>query len=165
MGASPGTIVFSGTTSRLVVKFDTTGIGLGSMPYKISIPYKRIGNPSGTLKVGIRKAAGDTFQLIAEWPIVTQGQPWITTQGGGGPNAVQWINITVEGGSNEYQMVANDKLSIEFPPDATNTIEIATNTQVSNPAGFTCQQWTGAAYGNTTNPLAVTIVSKVLVPI
>ena len=75
---------------------------------------------------------------------MTEAQPWISTGGGGGPNAVQWIKITVEGFS-EYQMVANDKLSLEYIPDDTNTITIGTSTTQSNPAGFTCQQWTGAA--------------------
>ena len=123
--------------------------------------YKRIGNPSGTLKVGIRSAAGDTFQLIAEHLIEKLGLPWITTGGGGVPNSIPWINITVQGG-NEYQMVANDKVSIEFPPDATNTIELACSTGL--PAGFTSQQYTGS-YAPTSSPLALTITSKVLVPI
>ena len=161
LGASPGSIVFNGTTSRLAVKFDSGSAGIGSIPYKIDIPYKRVGNPNGTLKVGIRKAAGDTFQLIAEWPIEKLGQPWITTGGGGGPNAIQFIHISVQGG-NEYAMLANDKISLEFPPDATNTIEIGTGTGL--PAGFTSQQYTGS-YTNTAQPLAISITSKVLVPV
>ena len=160
-GTNPSTIPFSGTTSRLVVKFDTAGVGIGTLPYKIKIPYKRVGNPSGTLRVGIRKAAGDTFQLIAEYHIVAVGTTWITT--GGGPYTPVWNNITIEA-ANEYQMVANDKLSLEYTPDATNTIEIGTSTTQSNPSGFTSQSFTGT-YTNTTNPLAISITSRVLSPI
>ena len=69
-----------------------------------------LGTLTVPLKVGIRKAAGDTFQLLAEWPIEKLGQPWITTGAGGGPNAVQFIHITVQGGNN-YEMLANDKIS------------------------------------------------------
>jgi uncharacterized protein involved in outer membrane biogenesis len=63
-------------------------------------------------------------------------------------------------------MVANDKLSIEYPPTTTaeNTVQLLTSTTQSNPAGFTSQQYTGT-YGNTTNPLALTIVDTGLVPI
>ena len=82
----------------------------------------------------------------------------------GGPNAIQFIHITVQGGNNDYAMLANDKLSLEYTPDPTNTIEDGISTTQSNPAGFTCQQYTGS-YGNTTNPLALTITSEVLVPI
>ena len=59
-------------------------------------------------------------------------------------------------------MVANDKVSIEYPPNATDTIELACGTGL--PAGFTSQAYTGS-YAPTAAPLSVTITSKVLVPI
>jgi hypothetical protein len=124
LGTAPSSITFSGTVSRLVAKFDTAGIGLGTMPFRISIPYNRIGNPTGELRVGIRKVSGDTFTLIAGWPL--------TETRAMDPN---WINIVVEG-SNAYQMLANDKLSIEYPPDSTNTVTIGTSTTQGNPSGF-----------------------------
>ena len=125
-GTSPTFVAFSGIVSRLAVKFDTSGVGLGTIPYKITIPYRRIGNPTGNISVGIRKAVGDTFTLIAEWPIVELRHSGI-------------ITINVQGG-NDYQMVANDKLSIEYPPDNSNTIEVACSTGLSS--GFTSQQYT-----------------------
>lgn len=149
-GASPTFVAFSGTTSRLAVQFNTGGVGLGTIPYKITIPYRRVGNnPTGVISVGLRKAAGDTFTLIAQWPIVEPRQ------------SIGLITINVEG-ANDYQMVANDKLSIEYPPDNTNTIEVACGTGL--PSGFTSQQYTGS-YAATTAPLAVKIVSRVLTPI
>jgi hypothetical protein len=60
-------------------------------------------------------------------------------------------------------MLANDKISLEYQPDATNTIEIGTGT-AGLPSGFTSQQYTGS-YTNTAQPLAISITSKVLVPV
>jgi hypothetical protein len=45
------------------------------------------------------------------------------------------ITINVEG-ANDYQMVANDKISIEYPPSASDTIEVACSTGL--PSGFIC---------------------------
>ena len=59
-------------------------------------------------------------------------------------------------------MVANDKTSIEYPPSATDTIEIACSSGLAS--GFTSQQYTDS-YAAIANPLAVKITSKVLVPI
>ncbi|SRR5829696_2862032 len=153
LGTAPGSISFSTTLTRLVVKFDTGSSGLATMPAKITIPYKKIGNPTGFLRVGIRKSAGDTFQLMQEWPI---NGDYTVKQG--------WINVDVRG-ANEYQMLANDKVSLEHTPVSNDdTIAMAVSTTQGNPSGFTSQQYTGS-YANTTNPLAVNIVSKVLVPL
>ena len=64
--------------------------------------------------------------------------------------------------SNMYQMGANDKISIEYPPYATDTIEVACGTGL--PAGFTSQAYTGS-YAATAAPLALKITSRVLTPI
>jgi hypothetical protein len=76
--------------SRLAVKFDTSGVGLGTIPYKITTPYRRIGNPTGNISVGIRKAAGDTFTLIAEWPIVEPRHSGIITINVQGGMIIKW---------------------------------------------------------------------------
>ena len=140
-------VPFSGSTSRLDVKFDTGSVGLGTKPYKITIPYRRIGNPMGIISVGIRKVSGDTFTLIAQHPVSEPNQGLIT------------INVQ---GYNNYAMLANDKISIEYPPDDTNYIEVACGTGL--PTGFTSQSYDGS-YGATSDPLAIKITSKVLVAI
>ena len=127
-------------------------VGLDTMPFRIQIPYKRIGNPTGELEVGIRKVVDDSFTLIAGWPVSQTGFP-----------STGFITINVEG-VQDYAMLANDKISLEYPPNATDTISIGTSTTQGNPTGFTCQQYTGS-YANTNNPLAISIISKVLVPI
>ena len=148
-GAAPTFVPFSGTTSRLAVQFNTAGVGLGTIPYSITIPYRRIGNPTGNISVGIRKAAGDTFTLIGQWPT------------NGFIKSTPIITINVEG-ANDYAMLANDKISIEYPPSASDTIEVACGTGL--PSGFTSQQYTGS-YGATASPLAVKITSRILTPI
>jgi hypothetical protein len=138
-------IPFSGTTSRLAVQFNTAGVGLGSIPFSVTIPYRRVGNPEGVISIGIRKAAGDTFTLLAQHPVSD-------------PKSTGLITAGIEGFST-YEMVANDKISIEYPPDSTNTIELACGTGL--PSGFTSQQYTGS-YAATAAPIAVKIRSKVL---
>ena len=60
-GAALTFIAFSGTTSRLAVQHNTAGVGIRDIPYKIQIPYHRIGYPKGNISVGIRKAAGGGY--------------------------------------------------------------------------------------------------------
>ena len=69
-GTAPTFVSFTGTTSRFTVQHNTGGVGIGNIPYKITFSYRRVGNPSGMLKIGLRKQAGDAFQLISEYPIV-----------------------------------------------------------------------------------------------
>jgi hypothetical protein len=147
-GASPTFVSFTGITSRFTIQHNTAGIGIGDIPYKVTFHYRRIGNPEGNLNIGIRKSAGDTFQLIAQHPVIEPRHSGI-------------ISATIQGG-NEYQMVANDKISIEYPPNENNTIELTCSTGL--PAGFTSQQYAGS-YSATSSPLSVTITSKVLVAI
>jgi hypothetical protein len=148
-GASPTFVPFTGTTSRLDVQFNTAGVGIGTSPYKVEIPYRRIGNPTGNISVGIRKATGDTFQLIAEWPVSEPKSSGIITIEVGQGFRTQITNI--------YQMVASDKVSIEYPPFATDTIEIACGAGL--PSGFTSQAYTGS-YAATAQPLALKITSS-----
>lgn len=68
-GASPTFIAFSGSVSRLTIQHNTGGIGIGDIPFRVTVPYRRIGNPPFELRVGIRKAIDDSFTLIAEWPV------------------------------------------------------------------------------------------------
>jgi hypothetical protein len=50
-----------GTISRTAVKFDTGNISLGSTPIAIAFTFRKVGNPTGVIKTGIRKAADDSF--------------------------------------------------------------------------------------------------------
>jgi hypothetical protein len=156
LGTAPSFVKFD-TVSRYCVKFDTGGAGLGSSPVAITFKWRKYGNPSlisGNISVGIRKASGDTFSLIAEYPVGDYN-----TSVASDPT----IRTAVVGGSNSYVMVANDKVSIEFPANATNGIEIAVSTTEAYPTGYTSQKYV-AAWANTTSsyPLAATIKTQVL---
>lgn len=58
-------INYTGGTGRTAVKFDTGSSGLGTIPYAVILEYKTCGKPTGVITFGIRKAADDSFQLIA----------------------------------------------------------------------------------------------------
>lgn len=134
---------------RLLVNFNAGGSGIGTIPFKVIIPFKTVGYPPDShIRVGIRKRVDDSFALLAEYPIT------YNIKSG-------WNTITVEGHS-DYQMVADDKLSIEYPPDPDNTIEIATSTAAA-PAGYKSQSYDGETYTDTTDQLAIQIVTKELV--
>lgn len=147
-GASPTFVPFSDDVSRLAVSFDSD-TALGLVPYRITVTYRKVGTPQGVLSVGIRKADGDTFQLIAEHPLLTQS----TNTG------VYTINVE---GHNDYAMLEGDGVSIEYPSDNTNTIEVACNG--SPPTDFTSESYDGS-YSATAAALALKITSRVVTPI
>lgn len=155
VGTAPTFVPFSGTTERLSILFSAGGSGIDSSPYKIQISYRRIGNPTGNLSMGIRKA-NDDFVLLMEHPLDE-------------PKSEGIITVTLDNGyhtgfANMYQMQANDKVSIEMTPDDTNTIELACSSTEVLPSGFVSQLYDGS-YGATTDPLAVKITSRVLVAV
>jgi hypothetical protein len=99
-GTSLSFIQHVGSISRTAIKFDTGNTFLGSTPIAITFTYRRVGNPTGVIRTGIRKASDNSFIPIAEWPTE------YTTPGTNGI-----YTVTVEG-SNTYSIVANDKYSI-----------------------------------------------------
>jgi hypothetical protein len=138
------------------VKFDTGNTFLGSSPVAITFSFRRIGNPAGAIKTGIRKASDDSFIPIAEWPAEY-------TTPGIGPNA-NLYTVTVEGGgANSYSIVANDKLSIEYSGTATAGIEIAMSATANPTQTSSTQQYTGS-YASAANALAATIKTRVVTP-
>jgi flagellin-like hook-associated protein FlgL len=148
--SNPTFIQHVGTISRTTVKFDTGNTFLGSKPVAITFAFRKIGNPLGVIRTGIRKASDDSFILIAEWPAEFSKH-----------NANGIYTVTAEGG-NTYAIVANDKFSIEYSGSATAGIEIAMNPQTANPTQTsTTQQYTGT-YASAANALAATIKTRVL---
>jgi hypothetical protein len=147
---SPAWVAYSGSLSRTCIKFDAASSGLGQSVEQVTFRYRTTGNPvaGSKVSVGIRKESDDSFILIAEHPI---------------ENTLGQIRTAVVGGENDYVMVEDDRLSIEFAPSA-NSIESATSTTESLPIGFTSQSYDGS-YSDTTNPLAVRIKTKLVTPI
>jgi hypothetical protein len=64
-GTSLSFIQHVGSISRTAVKFDTGNTFLGSAPIGITFSFRRVGNPKGVIKTGIRKAvvANDKFSI------------------------------------------------------------------------------------------------------
>jgi hypothetical protein len=144
--SSKAFVPFSGTTSRFTVQHNTAGVGIGNIPFHVTFSYRRIGSPEGVLSIGIRKALDDSFQLLAEHPVIE-------------PKSTGLIMTSIEG-FNSYEMLANDKISLEYEPNDTDTIELACGTSL--PTGFTSQSYDGESYAATTDPIAIKIRSKVL---
>jgi hypothetical protein len=103
-GTSLSFIQHIGTISRTAIKFDTGNTFIGSIPIAITFSFRRVGNPTGVIRTGIRKASDDSFIPISEWP-VEYTKPLSTNN--------NIYTVTAEG-SNTYSIVANDKFSIEY---------------------------------------------------
>ena len=110
------------------------------------VRFRKYGAPTGNITIGIRKASDDSLvTTIGTWPIEQFG-PAATVQ-----------SFVVRLRSNTYQMVLNDVVSVEFPSNATNGLEISISTTQGNPTGYTGRQHNGTVWVNTTNPPAIII--------
>jgi hypothetical protein len=150
-GAGLSFIQHIGSINRTGIKFDTGNTFLGSTPIAITFSFRRVGNPTGIIRTGIRKASDDSFIPIADWP-AEYTRP-------GPTNGV--YTVTVEG-SNTYSVAANDKFSIEYTGSATNGIEILMNPQTANPTQISTTQQYAGSYASAANALAATIRTRVL---
>jgi hypothetical protein len=56
-------------------------------------------------------------------------------------------------------MVSGDRVSIEYPSNAVNGFEIATNSVLSDPTNYTSQSHNGTLWSITSDPLAIIIKS------
>jgi hypothetical protein len=108
-GTSLSFIQHVGSISRTAIKFDTGNTFLGSTPIAIIFSFRKVGNPTGVIRTGIRKASDDSFISIAEWP-AEYAKPLASANG--------IYTVTAEG-HNAYSVVAGDKFSIENSGTAT----------------------------------------------
>jgi hypothetical protein len=151
-GTSLSFIQHVGSINRTALKFDTGNTFLGSTPIAITFSFRKVGNPTGVIRTGIRKASDDSFISIAEWP-AEYTRPLASANG--------IYTVTAEG-YNAYSVAANDKYSIEYAGTASAGIEILMNPQTANPTQTaTTQQYTGS-YTNAANALAASIKTRVL---
>lgn len=145
---SPTFIQLTGGVNRAAVRFDTGNTSIGNKPIEFTFYWKKISiATSGNIAVVIRKASDDTIAAtLAEWPV--EGQTY----------AVNELKTATVGGVNNYTIVANDLLSIEFP----SGIEIAMNPSQANPVGlFTSRSYNGSTWSSTANAIAGKIKTKV----
>ncbi|MPZ07278.1 MAG: hypothetical protein GEU26_12830 [Nitrososphaeraceae archaeon] len=145
---NPTFIQLTGGVNRAALRFDTGNTSIGSKPIEFIFYWKKISiATSGNIVVCIRKASDDTIAAtLAEWPVE------------GATQQVNELRTATVGGVNNYAIVANDLLSIEFP----SGIEIAMNLSQANPVGlFTSRSYNGTIWSSTANAIAGKIKTKV----
>jgi hypothetical protein len=127
IGTSPNHIQYNGI-GKVGVRFDAGAGGLNAAVKSVWVRFRKYGNPSGPIIVGIRKASDDSLITLGLWPIEQFGPA----------GEEQYFAIRLR--SNAYQMVTNDVVSIEFPSNVTDGLEISINSVLSNPTGYTGRQ-------------------------
>ena len=146
LGSSPGHIQYNGIT-RVGVRFDASASGLTKKVMSVRVRFRKYGSPTGNVTVNVRKASDDTVAAtIGTWSIQSFGME----------GTEQEIAIRNRF-NNSYQMVTSDLVTVEFPSNATNGLEISTNTTDGAVANYTGKSFNGTVYANTANPPAITI--------
>lgn len=133
---------------RVGVRFDASASGLTKAMKSVRFRFRKYGSPTGNVVCGIRKASDDSLVTIGSFPIQSVG-----AQGTTGEITEYAFRLR----SQAYQMVLNDLVTIEFPSNATDGLEIAVNTSVGNPTNYTGRSHNGSVYANTVNPPAIVI--------
>lgn len=146
LGSSPGVIQYNGI-GRVGVRFDASASGLTKKVMSVWVRFRKYGNPTGNVTVNVRKASDDTVAAtIGTWDIASFG------------TAGEELQIAIRNRfGNTYNMVASDLVTVEFPSNATNGLEIRTNTTDGVVTNYTGRSHNGSVYANTTNPPAITI--------
>lgn len=138
--SASGHLEFDGSISRRAVRFDTGASGIGEAVTEVTVRFRKYGSPSGTATVGVRKNSDGT--------LVTLGTFTPGSFGSGEQEAV------ITDLSNTYNMVANDRVSVEFAPNATNGIELDEND--TGATNYTSQEWSGSSWA-TSNHIGMKI--------
>ena len=144
----PTFIQFTGGINRAAIRFDTGNAYIGTKPVEFTFYWRKLTLATeGKIIVCIRKASDDTIAAtLAEWPV--EGPTW----------QVNELRTAIVGGVNNYAIVANELISIEFPEG----IEIAMNPSQANPVGlFTSRSYNGTVWSSTANAIAGRIRTQV----
>jgi len=117
--------------SRAGIRFDAGASGLGQPVTEVVVRFRKAGSPSGSATVGIRKASDGT--------LVTLGTFTPNSFGSGEQT------VTINGSSNSYNMASGDVVSVEFPADSSDMIELDENDGAS-PSGYSSRTWSGSSW-------------------
>ena len=139
VGGSPTTIYdidqngmnhleFDGGINRFGVRFDSGHSGLGLSVTEVVVRFRKYGSPSGNATVNVRKGSDDSIAS-------TIGQFAPNSFGSGEQEA------TVNSPSNTYALQAGDRVTVEFPSNSTNGMELDED-DTSNPPDTTSQEYT-----------------------
>ena len=137
------------TVSRIAVRFDSGASGINEAVTEVTVRFRKYGTPSGSATVGIRKNSDGT--------LISLGTFTPNSFGSGEQSTV------ISAPSNTYQMLANDRVSVEFPANASDGIELDEDTG-SSPSGYTSQWWTGSSWSAADATVAMQIKCTTVPP-
>jgi len=133
--------------SRLGVRFNSGAPGLGEAVTEVVVRFRKYGTPSGSATVGIRKNSDSTLVSLGTF---------VPNSFGSGEQVA-----TIAAPGNTYAMLANDRVSLEFPGDDTDGIELDEDTG-ADPTGFESQEFSGSTWSNTSATLGFRIKTTTL---
>jgi hypothetical protein len=114
------------TINRFGIRFNAGAGGLNEAVTEVIVRFRKSGTPSGSATVGIRKGSDGT--------LVTLGS-FTPNSFGSGEQAA-----TISAASNTYQMVSGDYVTVEFPANSSDFIELDQD-DAAPPSGFSMHQW------------------------
>jgi hypothetical protein len=137
-----GHLEFDGPT-RFGVRFDAGASGLNEAVTEVVVRFRKYGTPSGSATVGIRKNSDGT--------LISLGTFTPNSFGSGEQTA------TISAPSNTYLMVTSDRVSVEFPSDATDGMELDEDDTGGSHTGYTCQSFTGSTWSTESSGIGMRI--------
>lgn len=137
-----GHLEFDGP-SRFGVRFDAGAAGLGESVVEVVVRFRKYGTPSGNCTVGIRKASDGT--------LVSLGTFAPNSFGSGEQTA------TINASSNTYDMVSGDRVSVEFPSNASDGMELDEDDTGGSHPNMTCQSFTGSTWSTESSGIGMRI--------
>lgn len=129
--------------SRAGIRFDASASGLGQPVTQVVVRFRKYGSPSGNATVGVRKASDGTLVTLGSFTPNSFGSGEQTT--------------TINAPSNSYNMATNDVVTVEFPDNATDGIELDQDDTSSSPSGYTSREWNGSTWATTAYIIAMKI--------
>ena len=137
-----GHLEFDGP-NRFGVKFDSGASGIGQAVTEVVVRFRKYGSPSGNATVGIRKNSDGTLLSLGTFAPNSFGTGEQST--------------TINAASNTYNMVANDRVTVEFPSDSNDGLELDEDDTGGSHSGYTCQSFTGSTWSTESSGIGMRI--------
>jgi hypothetical protein len=144
LNATPNHIQYDGI-ERVGVRLDSGASAIGLPIKSVWLRFRKYGLPTGPITVNVRKVSDDSAVLIGTFDI--QHFPAEVEQ-----------SLVIRNRNNTYNMVVNDIVSVEFPSNAVNGLEITTNSVENNPTNYTGRSHNGTSWNaSIADPLCLII--------
>jgi hypothetical protein len=137
-----GHLEFDGP-NRFGVRFDAGASGLNEAVTEVVVRFRKYGTPSGSATVGIRKNSDGSLISLGTFTPNSFGSGEQTT--------------TINASSNTYNMVTNDRVTVEFPSNSTDGVELDEDDTGGSHSGYTCQSFTGSTWSTETSGIGLRI--------